>query len=153
MTPSELAAAYEAANPGGHFFSRNNMKFGGDTFTNYRVAKEPVTFRTWSGDVVTCWELQRKRPTRTGLSSSAYFCVETFRNVVKPGDAAGAEAAHIWRNWTNGQKCNYCQWTFGARLTLPELAALGVDLSAKVDAYLLDQSRKERAKHRAAGAA
>lgn len=130
MTPSELKARHLAAFPDSRFFTAENMRFAGDTMANFRVAPDPVTFRRWNGDMVTAWELQRKRPVNEGLQSSHYFNVETFARVVRPDDPAGAEANHIWRGWTDDQRRDYCQWTFGARLTLPELAALGVDMSA-----------------------
>ena len=37
MTPYELKRQYESAHPDGLFFSRNNMKFLGDTMSNYGV--------------------------------------------------------------------------------------------------------------------
>lgn len=84
MTPSELRARHEDAHPESLFFSRNNMAFAGDTMSNFAVSREPVTFTTYSGEPVTCWELRRKRPVKHGLQSSHYFCCETFRKVVRP---------------------------------------------------------------------
>lgn len=68
MTPSELKRLYEAANPDGLFFSKNNMKFSGDTMKNYGVL-----------DRDTHWELYRKMPTKAGLKGSFFFEKGTFR--------------------------------------------------------------------------
>ena len=88
MTPAQLRAAHETAHPESLFFSRNNMKFAGDTMGNFAVSSEPVTFATYSGDVVTCWQLRRRRPVKHGLSGSHYFCCDTFRRIVRPESAA-----------------------------------------------------------------
>ena len=74
-TAYDLKYAVEAANPKSHFFTRNNMKFAGDTMANYGVCKTTIT--TYSGDVE-CWELFRKRPVKHGLQRSAYFSCEDF---------------------------------------------------------------------------
>lgn len=84
MTPSRLRAEHEAAHPESLFFSRNNMRFAGDTMANYSVARDPVTFTTHSGDSVTCWQLSRRKAVKHGLRSPAYFCIETFRLVHRP---------------------------------------------------------------------
>ena len=68
MTPSELKRQYEIAHPDGLFFSRNNMKFLGDTMSNYGVR-----------DAGTHWELYRKRPVKAGVRNSMYFDKDTFR--------------------------------------------------------------------------
>ena len=68
MTPYELKRQYESAHPDGLFFSRNNMKFLGDTMSNYGV---------W--DAGSHWELYRKKPVKHGASNSMYFDKETFR--------------------------------------------------------------------------
>jgi uncharacterized protein (DUF2252 family) len=78
VTPSELKAAVEAAGTSPHFFTRDTMKFFGDTMANYRVRSKPVTFTTISGDTVTCWVLERKRPVRAEQQSNAYFDINTF---------------------------------------------------------------------------
>ena len=68
MTPSELKRQYEIAHPDGLFFSRNNMKFFGDTMSNYGVR-----------DAGTHWELYRKRPVKAGVRNSMFFEKDTFR--------------------------------------------------------------------------
>lgn len=88
MTASELRTMHESAHPDSFFFTRNNMRFAGDTMANFGVRAQPVTFETWSGDVVTCWELYRRRAVKHGLRASHYFDCETLRHVVRPDRAA-----------------------------------------------------------------
>jgi|KBSMisStandDraft_5_1062788.scaffolds.fasta_scaffold1183956_3 hypothetical protein len=84
MTPALLRANVEAAGREPYFFTRESMRFFGDTMANYAVTREPVTFKTYSGETVTAWELRRKRPVKHGLRAPAYFDVETFRKVCRP---------------------------------------------------------------------
>ena len=70
MNASELKHHYEINNPKGHFFTRNNMKFAGDTMKNYGVR-----------DTGSNWELYRRCPVKHGLNSSAYFDKVTFKQV------------------------------------------------------------------------
>ena len=79
MTPSELKYQVSLTRSDSHFFSRNNMKFAGDTMRNYGVRECEVL--TYSGEVVPAWELYRKKPVKCGLKSSAYFCKSTFKQV------------------------------------------------------------------------
>lgn len=87
MTPAQLRAEHEAAHPESLFFSRGNMRFAGDTMSNFAVASEPVAFTTYSGETVTCWELYRKRPVKHGLRGSFWFNCETFRREHRPDPA------------------------------------------------------------------
>lgn len=75
MTPSELKSNVEQANPNSRFFSRENMKFSGDTMKNYGVRD--------AGD---CWELYRKKPAKGALQNSALFDKKTFKRVFKEND-------------------------------------------------------------------
>ena len=84
MTPAMLRAHVEEANHESYYFTRETMRFFGDTMANYAVTREPVTFQTYSGETVTCWELRRKRPVKHGNRAPAYFDVETFRKVSRP---------------------------------------------------------------------
>ena len=86
MTPSQLKARIEDAS---RFFSRENMKFSGDSMRNYGV-RTTVARTNWtaSGEYVegdgvtrTAWELYRKRATCRGMKSSAYFDAETFQQI------------------------------------------------------------------------
>lgn len=61
MTPSELKFQYESLNRG-YYFTRDSLKFFGDTMRNYGVR-----------DAGTYWELYRKRPVKYNLQSSHYF--------------------------------------------------------------------------------
>lgn len=65
----------ESTNPDSLFFSRNNMKFAGDTMANYGVK------RTTINGGVEVFELFRKKPVMYGLAKSAYFHAETFKQV------------------------------------------------------------------------
>ena len=77
MTASELRSRVEAR--GSKFFSRENMKFAGDTMTNFGVCS--ATVKTCLRPSVECWQLYRKRATRKGMTGSSFFCKETFEQV------------------------------------------------------------------------
>ncbi len=76
MTPSELKQKVEVT--GSHFFDRQTLKFFGDTMSNYGVRSQPIRFKNNMGEVVTCWELYRKKAVKHGLKDSAFFDVITF---------------------------------------------------------------------------
>ena len=84
MTAAALRAAHESAHPESLFFSRENMRFAGDTMSNFAVAADPVTFTTYSGETVTCWRLYRRRPVKHGLRGAFYFDCETFERRHRP---------------------------------------------------------------------
>lgn len=67
-TASDLKYYVEHAGREPHFFTRETMKFFGDTMRNYGVRS--------AGD---CWELYRRRPVKHGLSNSAFFDKQTFQ--------------------------------------------------------------------------
>lgn len=75
ISVSELAQRVSAT--GSVFFTRDSMRFFGDTMRNYRVVG-PVTINTPTEHGVTVWELARKKPVKHKLQSSAYFDVSTF---------------------------------------------------------------------------
>lgn len=77
MNASELK--YHVENTGSNFFSRDSMKFFGDTMKNYGVCS--VTVDTYTETGVECWELYRRRPVKHGLNASAYFNKRTFERV------------------------------------------------------------------------
>lgn len=79
MTKSELKAKVEAT--GSYFFTRQTMKFFGDTMSNYGVKSKPVMVNNSLGEAVECWELYRKYPVKHGLRNSAYFNTKTFERV------------------------------------------------------------------------
>ena len=86
-TSSDLKYMVEHSGKESHFFTRRTMKFFGDTMRNYGVRKARVFMR---GDIknsgVYVWELYRRRPTKHGLMSSAYFDMETFGRVFPVDD-------------------------------------------------------------------
>ncbi len=86
MTPAELKAAVEAAGHEPHFFTRQTMRFFGDTMRNYGVRAKPVEVTRYDGSKATCWELYRKRPVKHGLCASAYFECGTFQRVLTPSE-------------------------------------------------------------------
>ncbi len=71
MTPSNLKYQVESHNPDSHFFTRETMRFHGDTMKNYGVCD--------SGDH---WELFRKRPVKGGMTRSAFFDKATFKHTL-----------------------------------------------------------------------
>jgi len=66
---------------GSYFFTRDTMRFFGDTMANYSLASKPVTITDRKGNAVVAWELRRKRPVKHGLQSPAYFRTVDFARV------------------------------------------------------------------------
>lgn len=81
MTASELKFKHETNHPDSKFFTKNNMKFMGDTMSNYGVRSAIVDTCTRSG--IECWELYRKRPVKCNVQASSYFSKETFEFIHK----------------------------------------------------------------------
>ena len=89
MTPAQLKYNIEHTNDESHFFSRESMRFFGDTMANYGVRSATIVshynshgeFVSIDGIEVECWELYRKRTTSKGFTASAYFAKDTFRRV------------------------------------------------------------------------
>ncbi len=77
MNASELKYQVEAR--GSNFFSRDSMKFFGDTIRNYGVRSNTVS--TYDLECVDVWELYRKHPVKMGLQTSAYFSKSTFERI------------------------------------------------------------------------
>jgi hypothetical protein len=69
MTPSKLKSQHELNNPESFYFTRESMKFFGDTMKNYGVRSHSVN----------TWELYRKSPVKNGLNTSAYFDKLNFK--------------------------------------------------------------------------
>lgn len=87
MTPSELKYNVETKTTS-NFFSRDSMRFFGDTMRNYGVRS--ATIQTsydendqWveNGITVEVWELYRKNPVKYGNQKSAYFDKKTFARI------------------------------------------------------------------------
>lgn len=72
MTPSQLKYNHELLNPNSFYFSRDSMRFFGDTMRNYGVKTHAL-----------CYELYRKQPVKHGLNNSAFFDKESFVKVNK----------------------------------------------------------------------
>lgn len=89
MNASELKYHVENARTDAKFFTRENMKFAGDTMRNYGVRSAVIQSNydaagNWAsaeGEQREVWELYRKRPVKHGLQSSAYFDKATFAQV------------------------------------------------------------------------
>lgn len=67
-TASQFRAFFEDAHPNSHFFTRENMKFAGDTMANYKLIIHADSY-----------ELARRKPVKHGLKASAYFDKLTLR--------------------------------------------------------------------------
>lgn len=79
MTPSQLKARYQQADPDGHYFDRETMRFFGDRMSNYGVRAATVT--DYTGQTREVWELYRKHAVKHGLRASHYFDRETMDEV------------------------------------------------------------------------
>jgi hypothetical protein len=79
MTPSELKYNVDAT--GSKFFSRENMKFAGDTMKNYGVRSKPQLIDVGNDQQVLCWVLYRRKPVKHGMQKDAYFNNRTFKQV------------------------------------------------------------------------
>ncbi len=66
-TASDLKFLHELKHPKSHFFSRETMKFFGDSMKNYGI-------KHYRGHI----ELIRKKPVKHGLTDSAFFDLVTF---------------------------------------------------------------------------
>ena len=91
MTPAELKYNVEQ-NQDSFFFTRETMKFFGDTMRNYGVRDGGAMPYHWDDTgnnyseeprSIEVWELYRKHPVKHGLRDSAYFDKKTFRRVFK----------------------------------------------------------------------
>lgn len=80
MNASELKLRVEVNDPDSLFFSRNNMKYAGDTMRNFGVRSTKI-YRFYENDIIEVWELYRRMPTSKGLLGSFFFCKETFKQV------------------------------------------------------------------------
>lgn len=69
MTPSQLRYLVEST--GSNHFTRDSMRFFGDTMRNYGVRRCTVVTR--DGERLTVWQLYRRRPVKHGNRSPAYF--------------------------------------------------------------------------------
>jgi len=91
MTTAELKYNVEQGQDR-HFFTRDTMRFFGDTMSNYGVRDGGTIPYHWDDEgnnyseiprTIEVWELYRKHPVKHGLSDSAYFDKKTFKRVFK----------------------------------------------------------------------
>ena len=64
------------------FFSRDNMKFFGDTMSNFGLRK-PKEIEDIMGDIRFAYELYRKRPVKNGLDGSHWFEIHNDGTVLR----------------------------------------------------------------------
>jgi hypothetical protein len=79
-TASDLKYAVEQAGNCEHFFTRDSMKFFGDTMKNYGI-RQPRPVKNSLGETFQAYELTRRHPVKHGLQASAYFDAETFTRI------------------------------------------------------------------------
>jgi hypothetical protein len=83
MTAARLKQEVENRGTSSHFFTRSTMRYFGDTMANYGVKTAPVTVCRYDGTTAECWELFRRKAVQpSGLSSSAFFDINTFERVI-----------------------------------------------------------------------
>lgn len=88
MNASELKSRIEEAGHSPYFFTRETMKFFGDTMRNYGVRSTTIRANydaegnyVDGGIDVDVWELYRKRPVKNRYQSSAYFSKADYRRI------------------------------------------------------------------------
>lgn len=74
ITASTLKYRVENRGHESHFFTRETMRFFGDTMRNYGV-------RFVLADGAPAWELFRRKPVKHGMRDSAYFCAREYRRL------------------------------------------------------------------------
>jgi hypothetical protein len=79
MTKSELKRKVEET--GSFYFSRENMKFAGDTMANFKIIR-PRLVQTTRGERM-AYELRRKNKTPRGYYWPEFFDTETFERLKK----------------------------------------------------------------------
>ena len=83
LTASDLKFYYEQAQ-GGHFFTRDSMKFFGDTMANYGVRAQTEFVQTYhQKEPIECYVLYRRKKTSKGMYKSAYFACSDFEVIHK----------------------------------------------------------------------
>lgn len=91
MKPHELKNLIESAHRDSKFFSRENMRFAGDTMRNYGVRSAIIrSNEIYSNGLslpveIEVWELYRRKPVKHRIHESAYFCKTTLQRVYKIG--------------------------------------------------------------------
>ena len=85
MTPSDLKYLHERKCPESSFFSRDSMRFFGDTMRNYGVYSATLAYADGS-DPIDGFVLYRKTPVNNGLQSDHCFTCEGEHTQRKPID-------------------------------------------------------------------
>lgn len=89
MTPAELKYHVEQGQDR-FFFTREAMRFFGDTMRNYGVRDGGKIPYHWDDEgnnyteeprTIEVWELYRKHPVKHGLRDSAYFNKKTYERI------------------------------------------------------------------------
>ena len=89
MTATELKSNVEQGQDR-YFFTRDTMRFFGDTMHNYGVKDGGTRLSNWDKEgkyieaprTIEVWELYRKHPVKHDLQSSAYFDKESYSRVL-----------------------------------------------------------------------
>lgn len=81
-TASDLKYRVEQSGNCPHFFTRQTMKFFGDTMRNYYVPRGTFMIKTHSGKEIRCFKLGRRSPVKHGLQSPTFFNCRTFERVL-----------------------------------------------------------------------
>lgn len=83
MNASELKFKHELHSPESFYFSRDTMKFFGDTMSNFAVVKCAAIIDETGELVPVVYVLSRKKPTKKGAPAKrmAVFHGETFRQM------------------------------------------------------------------------
>ena len=83
MTIYEFIEKYRVAQPDGHFFDRETLRFFGERLSEMRVLKGTALIECEDGETRECYRvssLQRKHP-RGPRRSYTFFCVKTLDEV------------------------------------------------------------------------
>lgn len=78
MTPTQLKQFHEKHDPNSLFFSRNNMKFAGDTMRNFSVCSASGAC---NGERVELWCLYRRMPVKHDIKNPFYFSKANFKRL------------------------------------------------------------------------
>ena len=83
MTIYEFIEKYREAQPDGHFFDRETLRFFGERLSEMRVLRDTATIKAEDGKTHECYVLsrfQRKHP-RGPRRTYTFFCVKTLNKV------------------------------------------------------------------------
>lgn len=78
LTAADLKYYHEEAFPNSLFFSRNNMKFAGDTMRNFRVVN---AYGMYDGERIELYCLQQRQPVKGVNKGCFYFRKRDFKRL------------------------------------------------------------------------